>query len=167
MHANETVLRNVYAAFARGDIPAFLAFCTPDIRFRVPGSGLLGGDHSKEAFLERLGPAMQAVGGSFREEIVNLVADGENGAVLLAQRAERDGVVHRWSCVHWWRFRGESWPSSTNSSTIPRPSMAPGTCERRRSRRRCLRSAQPLNDRSGPTETGSTGFTVFTPTTSR
>jgi ketosteroid isomerase-like protein len=107
MHANETVLRSVYAAFARGDIPAFLAFCAPDIRFRVPGDGLLGGNHSKDAFLEKLGPAMQAVAGSFREEIVSLIADGDGGAVLTAQEAARDGVVHRWNCVHWWRFRGD------------------------------------------------------------
>src|SRR5690242_13096692 len=105
MHANETILRNAYLAFAKGDIPGFLALCAPDITFRVPGDGLLAGDHARDAFLAKLGPAMQAVAGTFREEVVRIAATDEDGVVLAHQQAERDGKVHRWNAVHWWRFR--------------------------------------------------------------
>jgi ketosteroid isomerase-like protein len=105
-HPNESILRDAYAAFARGDVPAFLALCTPDISFHVPGTGLLGGSHTKDAFLAALGPAMAAVGGSFREEVVRLVANESDGVVHAAQRATRDGVERRWTAVHWWRIRG-------------------------------------------------------------
>lgn len=105
MHANETVIRQAYAAFTRGDVPGFLALCTPDITFVVPGDGLLGGRHTKDQFLEKLGPAMQAVAGSFREEIVSLLAGADSGAVWASQQAERDGKTHRWNAVHWWRIR--------------------------------------------------------------
>ena len=105
MHAHETVLRGAYAAFARGDIPGFLALCTADITFRVPGDGLLSGQLSGDAFLAKLGEAMPAVGGTFREEVLGVTVSDDAGAVLAAQRAERDGKLHTWNAVHWWRFR--------------------------------------------------------------
>lgn len=105
MIANETLLRNAYAAFTRGDIPGFLRLCTPDLTFAVPGDGLLAGRHTRDHFLEILGGAMQAVAGSFREEIVSLLAGDDSGAVMARQSAERDGKLHQWNAVHWWRIR--------------------------------------------------------------
>jgi ketosteroid isomerase-like protein len=54
--------------------------------------------------MAKLGPAMQAVGGTFREEVVRLVANDTDGCAVAAQRAERDGKVHAWNAVHMWRF---------------------------------------------------------------
>jgi ketosteroid isomerase-like protein len=105
MHANESILRSAYLAFAKGDLAGFLELCTPDITFRVPGEGLLGGHHTKDAFLAKLGPAMQAVSGTFREEVTNIATNDDGGAVLAHQQAERDGKVHHWNAVHWWRIR--------------------------------------------------------------
>ena len=105
-HDNETTLRTAYAAFAKGDVPGFLALCTPDITFSVPGQGLLGGRHTTGEFLARLGPAMQAVAGTFREEVLGVLVSDNEGAVLVAQRAERDGKLHRWNAVHWYRIVG-------------------------------------------------------------
>jgi ketosteroid isomerase-like protein len=106
MSQTEKTVRDAYAAFTRGDIPGFLALCTPDITFQVPGDGLLSGTLAKDEFLAKLGPAMQAVGGTFREEIVELVSGVESAAVLVAQQAERDGRLQRWKAVHWWGLRG-------------------------------------------------------------
>jgi ketosteroid isomerase-like protein len=103
-HPNETLLRSAYAAFARGDVAGFFALCTPDIRFYVPGAGLLSGFHSKEEFVAKLGPAMSAVGGSFREEVIRVIASDTDGCVLAAQRATRDGKEHRWNAVHLYRI---------------------------------------------------------------
>ena len=36
-HPNEEVLRNAYAAFARGDLDCYLGNRTNDITFHVPG----------------------------------------------------------------------------------------------------------------------------------
>lgn len=102
--SHETILRNAYATFANGDIPGFLALCAPDIIFRVPGAGLLAGQHSRDEFLAKLGPAMGAVGGTFREEVVHLATSPEGGAVFTHQQAQRDGVTHHWNAVHWWRI---------------------------------------------------------------
>jgi ketosteroid isomerase-like protein len=105
MHPHETVLRAAYDAFGRGDIPGFLAVCTADVTFDIPGDGLLSGHLTKDAFLAKLGPAMQAVAGTFREEVAGMTVSDDAGAVLTAQRAERDGALHTWHSVHWWRFR--------------------------------------------------------------
>jgi ketosteroid isomerase-like protein len=47
---------------------------------------------------------MEALKGSFREEVVRVVAGDSHGAVVAAQRAERDGKAHQWNAVHWWRI---------------------------------------------------------------
>src|SRR5262249_34864572 len=88
-HPHQATVRAAYAAFSRGDIPGFLALCTHDITLRVPGDGLLSGTLGKDEFLAKLGPAMQAVGGTFREEVLGLHAGDESAAALVAQRAER------------------------------------------------------------------------------
>lgn len=106
MSQTEQTVRAAYAAFARGDIPGFLALCTPDIMFQVPGDGLLSGTLARDEFLAKLEPAMNAVAGTFREEIVELVTGAESAAVLVAQQAERDGRLQRWNAVHWWSVRG-------------------------------------------------------------
>lgn len=103
-HPNETLLRTAYAAFARGDVAGFFALCTPSITFHVPGDGLLGGRATKDEFLAKLGPAMGAVGGTFREEVVRIVASDTDGCVLAAQRAVRDGAERRWNAVHLYRI---------------------------------------------------------------
>jgi len=106
MANDEKLVRDAYAAFARGDVAGFLELCAPDITFQVPGDGLLAGHHTRDQFLAKLGPALQAVGGTFREEILDLAVGTQSVAVLVTQRAERDGALHRWNAVHWWRLRG-------------------------------------------------------------
>ena len=103
-HPNETVLRDAYAAFAKDDIPGFLAHCAPGLIFRMPGQGLLAGHHTVEGFFAKLGPAMQAVRGTFREEVLHVLAGDEQGVVVVAQSAERDGTLYKWNCSHWWRI---------------------------------------------------------------
>lgn len=103
---NESLLRHAYALFAKGDIPGFLALCAPDIRFKVPGHNRLTGDHTTPSFLAALGPAMAAIGNSFREEIVHLAANDTDGFVLAAQQVQRDGKLLRWNAVHHWRIAG-------------------------------------------------------------
>jgi ketosteroid isomerase-like protein len=103
-HKNETMLRTAYAAFAKGDVAGYFEHCTPDISFRIPGNQLVGGTHSKDQFLAILGPAMQAIGGTFREEVQRVVANDDFAAVLVSQQAERDGKLHRWNAVHYYRI---------------------------------------------------------------
>jgi ketosteroid isomerase-like protein len=105
-HANETTLRNAYAAFARGDLNGFYALCRPEIQFHVPGSGVLSGSRRWPEFLQVLGPAMEAINNSFREEILHLAANDTDGFVMVVQQADRDGRTYRWNAVHHYRIEG-------------------------------------------------------------
>ena len=44
-----------------------------------------------------------AIRGTFREEPISIVANGDQVAALMAQQAERDGVQYHWRTVQWWR----------------------------------------------------------------
>ncbi len=105
-HPNEDLLRRAYTLFAEGNVPAFLELCSSDIRFKVPGSNPLSGEHNLADFLLRLGAAMQRIGNSFREAVVHLAANETDGFVVAAQSLERDGQTLRWNAVHRWQIAG-------------------------------------------------------------
>ena len=42
-HSLESFIREVYAAFGRGDVDGYLSACTQDFTFNVPGRGALAG----------------------------------------------------------------------------------------------------------------------------
>lgn len=103
-HPNEEVLRSAYRTFAEGNIPAFLQLCAPDIRFRVPGTTPMSGEHGREEFLTLLGAALGRVNNTFRETVLHLAANDTDGFVLAAQSAERDGQTLRWHAIHRWQI---------------------------------------------------------------
>jgi ketosteroid isomerase-like protein len=49
---------------------------------------------------------MQFSAGTFREEVIELVADDERAIVLLTHRLERDGRPHEYRTAHLWRIGG-------------------------------------------------------------
>ena len=100
-HSNEDLLRKAYELFARGQFDAFFALCDAGISFRCPGRNALSGNHpSWQAFLAVVGPMMQVTGGSFREDVLRIIANDTDGCVEIAQRVERDGKQYRWGAVH-------------------------------------------------------------------
>ena len=103
-NANETLIRDIYAAFQRGDIPAFLGMLAPGFTLDVPGTGMLSGKQSLDTFMGRLGPAMEVIRGSFREDPISIIGSGDEVAALMAHQAERDGKLYRWRTVQWWRI---------------------------------------------------------------
>ena len=44
-HPNEELLRNAYAAFARGDLEGYWAVCAQDFTFHVPGQNQVTGTY--------------------------------------------------------------------------------------------------------------------------
>ncbi|HVY41285.1 MAG TPA: nuclear transport factor 2 family protein [Polyangia bacterium] len=103
-HPNEELLRRAYRLFADGNIAAFTQLCSPDIRFKVPGTTPVSGEHALGEFMTRLGAAMQRIDNSFRETVVHLAANDTNGFVLAAQSVNRDGETLRWNAVHRWEI---------------------------------------------------------------
>jgi ketosteroid isomerase-like protein len=105
-HAHETLLRDAYAAFGRGDIEAYLAVCTPDFTFNVPGTAAVSGRfQGREQFLGMLGTVMQVSGGTFEETVHAVLANDEHGVVLAEHCFTRDGTPRAYNTAHIYHIR--------------------------------------------------------------
>jgi ketosteroid isomerase-like protein len=104
-HSNETLLTEVYARFARGDIPGFLALCDDSIQFKVPAGTPFSGVHTKADFSEWIGKVMEISKGTFGERPVHLIANDEHGVAILEHCLERDGKRIEYRTDHIWQFR--------------------------------------------------------------
>jgi ketosteroid isomerase-like protein len=104
-HANETLLAEAYACFARADMVAFLALCEDDIEFHVPGRTPFSGTHTKADFGAWMGKVMEICNGTFGEKPVDLIANDEHGVAILEHWLERDGRRIEYRTDHIWQFR--------------------------------------------------------------
>ncbi len=107
---NIQTVRDIYAAFGRGDVPAILEVMSPDVdwEFGTPDHGVpwLRQGRGREAvvrFFESLGKEL-----AFKSfEPLSVMADGDwvVGLVRLEAEAKRTGKTLREECeAHIWRF---------------------------------------------------------------
>ncbi|HEY6319409.1 MAG TPA: nuclear transport factor 2 family protein [Acidimicrobiia bacterium] len=99
-HANEDKLRHLYAAFAQADLGGFLAGCTDDVTFAVPGYASVSGTYRRDEFPGWIGSVIERTAGTFQEDIVDVVANDERGVLLLVDTFERDGARHEYQTAH-------------------------------------------------------------------
>lgn len=108
-HANEQLIRRIYAAFAHGDVEGVLAGCTDDVVFIVPGANKVAGTYRGRAgFLTEFLPALAAVADmqTFQEDIDALACDDDHGVILTTQRFRRqDGQQVEYRSAVAFRFR--------------------------------------------------------------
>jgi ketosteroid isomerase-like protein len=105
-HPNEDQLRHLYGLFAKGDIDGFLAGCTDDVTFMVPGEAAVSGRFTKATFMQLLAPVMERSGGTFQEDVLDVFANDDHGVLLLLHRFERDGEARRYNTAHVVEFSG-------------------------------------------------------------
>ncbi len=104
-HPNETTLRTAYAAFGAGHPEQYLSYCTEDMTFHVPGKSRLAGDYTKAEFLSTLLPkVMELSGGSFRETVIEVLANDGSGVVLASHELRRGNRELRYDTVHVYRI---------------------------------------------------------------
>jgi ketosteroid isomerase-like protein len=104
-HPHEELLRRAYADFARGDLAAYLGACTDTITFRVPGRSVVAGVYEREQFATGLiAKVMEATGGTFRETVVDIIANDTRGVVLAQHEFERDGRTRHYDTAHVYRI---------------------------------------------------------------
>jgi len=104
-HANETKLRELYAVFAAGDLGGFLDGCTDDVVFAVPGYATVSGTYTRDEFEPWIGEVIGRTGGTFREDILDVVANDEHAVLLLVHTFQRDGESHEYQTAHLIEFR--------------------------------------------------------------
>jgi hypothetical protein len=96
-----------YEAFAAGDLAAVSDLLSDDIVWHSGGSNVLTGDYvGKEAVLGFFGLLMQESGGSFRNDVHDMLANDEHGVALVTMSATRGGESFEGRLVHVFHMSG-------------------------------------------------------------
>ena len=92
-HPNEDLMREGFAAFARGDLDALQnRYFAEDIRWHFPGKSPFGGDIEGAAeVIKWLGRSFEASDGTIRLELHDVIANDEHAVALFTAHAERAG----------------------------------------------------------------------------
>ena len=86
-HPNVTLIRDGYAAFAKGDLAALSDLFAEDLVWHVPGQSQLAGDYrGQEAVFAYFGKLMEVTEGSFRIDVHAVLADDDHGVALTVLR---------------------------------------------------------------------------------
>ena len=104
-HPNEELLRRGYAAFATGDLATVMSIFDEDIVWHSPGRSPLAGDYEgHQQVTEFFGKIFELSGGTFRNEIHDILVNEEHAVVLLRSRAERPGKSFDATVCHVWHL---------------------------------------------------------------
>jgi uncharacterized protein len=100
-HPNVDLLRDGYDAFAKGDMDTVRDFFAEDIVWHVPGNNPLSGDYEgHDAVFGFFGKLMAETGGTFRQEIHDVLANDTHGVALVEIHLERGGKTFDGRGVH-------------------------------------------------------------------
>src|SRR3954466_16158601 len=100
-HALEAIIREAYAAFGRGDVDGYLQACTHDFTFTVPGHGALAGAfRGREGLHDIARKAMEGTGGTFREEVEDVLVGDHHAVVLARHQFTRNGQQKDYRTAH-------------------------------------------------------------------
>lgn len=105
MHPNEKLLRDEYAAMARGDGKVLAEVLAPDALWTIPGHSPLAGTYTglREIFSFWKRVADLAPGG-LRLEVQDVLANDERGVLFVVGRGSRLGRSIEERGVHVFRF---------------------------------------------------------------
>ncbi len=92
-HANATLVREMFAAFKRGDIAAIYEAIPEDAVWHFPGrDGQIAGTHKgREGILMFLGQVMALTEGTFHLEMEDVIANDRTAIALFRGSAKRNG----------------------------------------------------------------------------
>jgi ketosteroid isomerase-like protein len=100
-HPLEASVREAYAAFGRGDIDGYLQLCAEDFAFHVPGHGEIAGTYiGKQGIYDLAGKAMTITGGTFHEEVEDVLANDNHVVVLARHQFTRNGSLKDYRTAH-------------------------------------------------------------------
>jgi ketosteroid isomerase-like protein len=103
---HDELLRRAYATFATGDLDGYLAHCTPDLTFTIPGSNQLARVYPRSEFKEKMiGDVMRLTNGTFREEVLDVFTSDRGGVVRAEHSFERGGRTHTYRTLHVYDIR--------------------------------------------------------------
>jgi hypothetical protein len=94
-HPNATLVRGLFAAFARRDLPAILAAVPQDVTWAFPGRhGRLAGTHrGRDAVLAFLAAVQELTDGTFHLELLDVTASDAHAVALFRGHGRRAGCT--------------------------------------------------------------------------
>lgn len=100
-HPNLVTALAGYEAFARGDLAAVSSLLSDNIVWHSGGNNILTGDYEgKEAVLGFFGQLMQESGGTFSNDIHDMLANDDHGVALVTVTATRGDKSFEGNVVH-------------------------------------------------------------------
>ena len=91
-HPNVALIKEGYAAFAKGDFAALDEMFAEDLLWHEPGRNQLAGSYrGRDAVYAHFGKLAEVMEGSFRMEVEAVFADDERGVALVHSTASRGG----------------------------------------------------------------------------
>jgi ketosteroid isomerase-like protein len=89
---NEAVVRRIFDAFARQDGFGLRDVFAEDAVWKVPGGGIMAGTfHGRDAIFRFLGRLPKETGGTYRSQLVDVLASEHRAAAVYRASGERDG----------------------------------------------------------------------------
>jgi uncharacterized protein len=89
---NEAVVRRIFEAFARKEGLALRGLFAEDAVWTVPGHGVMAGTYrGREAIFRFLAKLPRQTGGTYRSELIDVLASEGRAAALYRARGERHG----------------------------------------------------------------------------
>jgi uncharacterized protein len=91
-HPNEDLARRGYEAFANGDMQTLNELFADDIVWHSPGRNPLSGDFKgKDQVFQLFARLAEVTGGTFRQELHDVMANDEHVVALAEVTAQREG----------------------------------------------------------------------------
>lgn len=91
-HPNATVVRDGFDRFVRGDVAGLLDLFAEDAVWHVPGENAMAGDYrGREEIVAFLRRTAEETAGTYRVDLLWVVADDEHTVAVYRARGERAG----------------------------------------------------------------------------
>jgi ketosteroid isomerase-like protein len=104
---NAAIVRRIFDAFARREGLALRGLFAEDAVWHVPGSGVMAGTYrGREAIFRFLARLPKETDGSYRSELIDVLASDERAAALYRARGERHGRTLELDQVLLFRIEG-------------------------------------------------------------
>jgi ketosteroid isomerase-like protein len=91
-HPNAVIVREGFDRFVQGDVAGLVGLFADDAVWHVPGANAMAGDYrGRDAIIAFLRRTAELTGGTYRVELLWVVADDEHTVAVYRAQGERDG----------------------------------------------------------------------------
>ena len=106
-HPNVDIFKRLYSAFTTGDMVKVGEEFADDLVWHVPGGNSISGDYEgRAAILELFGKMFKSTDGTYKPEILDILANDKHVAAYLHATARRNGKMLDQDYVFMFRIHG-------------------------------------------------------------